>query len=432
MPKHKRRDADSSDDEFEAMNGDVPLIRRRRDADSSDEELFAVQPVVKQPNKSTPNGKKKVQVQPVQKVPTVETIDKLSHELMLCNGCSKTLPIERFGFRMLMGNMIRKLNCPDCCTKSALKKKKNLKKRKDSLESHGSDSSESLICKRCNKPCDQQDFGFKRMNGQLVRKLTCESCCSKSCDVSKRYRNTEKGSVKAAENAKRRNGSEAGKRSMKLYQKTSKYKEAVKRYEETDKHKEKQKRANDKIAVNPGKRLMKSICNRISDSLAGRRDYFSSKLSSYTDFKDLNDIIAHFQSSFNETMTLQNYGVAWEIDHIIARKWYNHDDEEDIKRCWSKANLQPLSPKDNNSKRISIPKDELLYTVGVDKWPKSWNGIIPDTQTKEAWYKHHHDVRMKRIAAANSSNLEELEDEYDDSDSDDEYDDESDDEEDME
>lgn len=240
-------------------------------------------------------------------------------------------------------------------------------------------------------------FGFRRLKGELVRKLNCPPCCKKRTDAQKRYSKTPTGKKSIAKRSKKWNSSQAHRDSLSRYHKTEKYRVAVKKYEASDKNKAKQKRRNDAVASDPGKKLMRAICNRLSDTLSGRRDDFSSKLASYTDFVSTEDVVQHFQGQFDETMTIENYGSAWAVDHIIARKWYDESDEDDLRRCWSRSNLQPLPPKENNHKRITIPKDSVLYAVGVEKWPKAWKGTPPTEETKDAWYKLHHDMRMGRV-----------------------------------
>jgi len=180
------------------------------------------------------------------------------------------------------------------------------------------------------------------------------------------------------------------------YHETTGYQYSFNQTATTEKNRAKQKRANDAKMADPGKKLMKLMCNRISDQMRGIRGR-SLSLERITQFSSPEDAMQHFQSTFDDTMTMENYGKAWEIEHKIARKWYNGADEEDMRRCWSKANLCALSPKENNAKRIRIPEDDELYQIGIENWPKSWNGIPPDASTKKAWYKHHHDVRMGRV-----------------------------------
>lgn len=215
-----------------------------------------------------------------------------------------------------------------------------------------------------------------------MRVQACLRCTDVTNRAVRKYRKTSKGR-------------ESHLAALARYHKTDGYVESVDRYEGTEKHRAKQKRKNDAIMADPGKKLMMMISNRLSDQMRGVRGR-SETVKGMTEFSSPEDATQHFQSTFDDTMTMENYGKAWQIEHKIAKKWYAKD-VDDIKRCWSKANLCALSPKENNKKRIRIPEDDVLYEIGVENWPKSWKGVPPSAATREAWYKHHHDVRMGRI-----------------------------------
>lgn len=238
-------------------------------------------------------------------------------------------------------------------------------------------------CRVCKRLLPSSSFGTRKFRGEIVPVQACFSCTEHTNKVVKAYRDTPEGH-------------ESHRSALNKYHGTDGYSNSVKRYEATEKHRAKGKRKNDKIMADPGRKLMKLMANRISDQMAGIRGR-SLTLERMTGFSSPEDAMQHFQSTFDATMTTENYGKAWEIEHKIAKKWYNAADQEDVRRCWSKPNLCALSPKENNAKRIRIPEDDVLYQIGIENWPKSWNGVPPSVATKEAWYKHHHDVRMGRI-----------------------------------
>lgn len=86
----------------------------------------------------------------------------------------------------------------------------------------------------------------------------------------------------------------------------------------------------------------------------------------------------HFRSQMVGTaMTMQNYGGdCWGVDHRIPRSAYNHDDPEDVRRCWSPENMRPLDVQSNKQKASIIVPTE-VDAVPVSHWPKAWNGQIP-------------------------------------------------------
>lgn len=67
----------------------------------------------------------------------------------------------------------------------------------------------------------------------------------------------------------------------------------------------------------------------------------------------LEELVVRLESQFDSNMTWDNYGIYWQIDHIIPKNWYTYESKEDPEfiKCWSLKNLQPLSKTDNASKR---------------------------------------------------------------------------------
>ena len=239
----------------------------------------------------------------------------------------------------------------------------------------------------CTKCGASGNFGVRKYRGKMIPKTSCLACSEKHREYQKRWRNTPEGRK-----------SHLG--SLKRYRETDGFADAVTRYEASEKNLAKFKRANQKIMQDPGKKLMKLMLNKLSDVLSGRRTDYSTTLSQYVEFTDKDDAINHFTSFFPDDSgwTMENYGVEWEIDHSIPRKWYDHDDDDDVRRSWKKANLRPMAPKENNKKRIEIPDDATLHAIGKDCWPKSWNGVPPTAEERVAMYKLHHDMRMGRVA----------------------------------
>lgn len=55
-----------------------------------------------------------------------------------------------------------------------------------------------------------------------------------------------------------------------------------------------------------------------------------------------NELKNYLESKFLPTMTWDNYGAYWHIDHIIPCASFNLVDEEEQKKCFHYTNLQPL------------------------------------------------------------------------------------------
>ena len=241
-----------------------------------------------------------------------------------------------------------------------------------------------MICNTCGT---HGDFGLRKFRGEMIPKKSCLACSEKHRKSQLRWRNTPEGRESHLD-------------SLKRYRDTDGFADAVARYESTEKNATKQKRANQKIMQDPGKKMMKLMLNKLSDVLSARRTDYSETLSKYLEFTDKDDAVNHFTSFFptGSGWSMDNYGSSWEVDHRIPRKWYNHNDDDDVRRSWKKANLRPMAPKENNKKRIEIPDDATLHAIGKDCWPKSWNGVPPTAEERVAMYRLHHDMRMGRIA----------------------------------
>lgn len=56
----------------------------------------------------------------------------------------------------------------------------------------------------------------------------------------------------------------------------------------------------------------------------------------------ITELRKHLESKFLPTMTWENYGKYWHIDHIIPCSFFNLIDEEEQKKCFHYTNLQPL------------------------------------------------------------------------------------------
>ncbi len=122
------------------------------------------------------------------------------------------------------------------------------------------------------------------------------------------------------------------------------------------KHLKHVKHSNEKVSLNPQKRLVRNITGAIWHSIkenkAGRR---WEGLVGYT----LANLIKHLEGQFEDGMSWDNYGkTGWEIDHIIPISKFNFTEAEhlDFKRCWALKNLQPMWQRENIRKRDKIQR----------------------------------------------------------------------------
>ena len=137
-------------------------------------------------------------------------------------------------------------------------------------------------------------------------------------------------------------------------------------------------------------KVMTKIGHGLRDQLSGRErpawlKDVSERLAPVTEFQDEADARAHFERQFEDWMNWENAGVyrrgqsyqtVWHIGHRIPRNAYDQDDEEDMRRCWSKANLYPQDGKDNVEKQTQLPAKEALWLL-KNVWPKRWSTSPP-------------------------------------------------------
>jgi hypothetical protein len=61
------------------------------------------------------------------------------------------------------------------------------------------------------------------------------------------------------------------------------------------------------------------------------------------------DLVEHLEKQFDETMTWDNYGSYWDVDHIHPQSLlpYTSLEDENFQKCWALNNLQPLEKMAN-------------------------------------------------------------------------------------
>jgi hypothetical protein len=108
----------------------------------------------------------------------------------------------------------------------------------------------------------------------------------------------------------------------------------------------------------------------------------------------------------------KNHGNApgrWNQEHRIPRAAYDFTDSEDIKRCWSRANLDVKTFEENETKADAILPEEVKM-VPEQFWPKSWEGVMPDESKR---------LEIRKLARERNTTEAAMDDPDDDSDSDD-------------
>jgi len=214
---------------------------------------------------------------------------------------------------------------------------------------------------------EETSFPFSQTGDKTRRIGFCEDCNVKVKAYNKRYREDPDGAEVLASAKKRWRESDHGIEVTQQYRGSQLNKDAQSKYWKSNKGKE---------AVD--RRLTKhrhsiDIQIGVSQLVSGKRKK-SAVVFRCTEFKTAAALIAHVKSTLLDGMQWKDYGATWEIDHKIPRSAYNHDDPEDVLRCWSRANVRACWKRTNRSKNALLCP-ALVQEVPVAYHPKSGLGI---------------------------------------------------------
>ena len=205
---------------------------------------------------------------------------------------------------------------------------------------------------------------------------------------------------------KKYNDSEKGKTTVKEYQGTEKYKEVVaksnkspfrkenkvrhmngkgkttrKAYQETEAYKESAKRwlGGPKGAIYKKKkgamfsaRIRRHFYKLLSGSMKN-----SALVKRVTAFRNGASFKRHIRTTFAGNMSVQNYGTSdgsWQVGHKIAVAMYDHENAEDVRRCWSPENMFAQDSKENRLLGVKLPNENDLLALRTI-WPKGWKDV---------------------------------------------------------
>ncbi len=128
-----------------------------------------------------------------------------------------------------------------------------------------------------------------------------------------------------------------GRENKKLYDK--KMKESIRNYEKNRYH-------ND-----PEFRMKKILRTRLYKTMTGQK-------SSKSIIKFIGIEIGEFKNwieyQMNEDMSWENYGVYWEIDHVIPCKSFELSNEDQCHKCFHWSNMRPLLKTENMKKSDKV------------------------------------------------------------------------------
>jgi len=91
--------------------------------------------------------------------------------------------------------------------------------------------------------------------------------------------------------------------------------------------------------------------------LAFRRYVLEAALSeNYARFfgMDRENLRKWFELQFDDIMNWENFGTAWQFEHIVPVAVFNFEEEEELKLCWNFINIkaEPIYPGHSKSKRV--------------------------------------------------------------------------------
>ncbi len=111
--------------------------------------------------------------------------------------------------------------------------------------------------------------------------------------------------------------------------------------------------------LNPSNRLAGAQRRRIGNLLKGRSKPDSTERLLGCSFKEF---IEYVKDQFKPGMSMNNYGGAWHIDHIIPCSAFDLTKESQIRQCFHFTNMRPLWAKANmrKGKKITDPQLRLL------------------------------------------------------------------------
>jgi len=192
-------------------------------------------------------------------------------------------------------------------------------------------------CTACDK-----DKGYVRKN--RLGKI-CHACNAlKAKETGKNWAGKEKDVIEKIKEARKKQvivHSEETKQKISNSNKITKHKLQIEKFGfiRDDKQRRIRKNFSSLMTMRLRRRLLSKANNSTFDCL----DY------------DIDDVIRHLESQFQEGMSWDNYGRGlgkWSIDHIVPDANFNYKQygDEEFIECWSLDNLQPMWHEENSSK----------------------------------------------------------------------------------
>lgn len=81
-------------------------------------------------------------------------------------------------------------------------------------------------------------------------------------------------------------------------------------------------------------------------------------------YVNIKNMVKNLEDQFDDEMTWENYGVYWDIDHIVPQCLFDFTDIEQIRTCWSEENVRP-TVREENAKKADCIDLELIERYGL-------------------------------------------------------------------
>lgn len=135
--------------------------------------------------------------------------------------------------------------------------------------------------------------------------------------------------------------------------------------ENTEKVRGYKKAYKDKMLSTTEGKLRDRVSNILRYYLRNDKEYSTIEYVPFT----IEELKQYLQEQFDKSMSWDNYGSYWHIDHIIPQSLYDFNDIIEIQKCWSLRNLRPLEARQNSSKNNTLDMKIVQYYCINDLLP---------------------------------------------------------------
>lgn len=322
-------------------------------------------------------------------------------EKIKCSDCKIEKSLLCFSLCSGKANTI----CRDCNEKKPKKKNLTITIGSNSDSDSDSNSDNDITDKTKETVTKSNNIESKQ---KLTRNRPCTNIVDKDgnkkctdCEIIKNVELFRKTGVKPNGEIKRRaECKECEKRKGRDAGKTDKRKEQKKKYQEE--HKEKLAVIKSEWTKNNRERVNKSYNKRYhsdNNNLKLKKTISARVINVYKSNKNPSIINSDVGCSYGlfkkwidyckkETMTLDNHGKTWHLDHVIPVNKFDLMDDEELKTCYNFKNYMPVSADFNLTKNDRLDKEQLkLHIKNLREFHKK-EKIIIDEEYMENLARH--------------------------------------------